>query len=192
MKKREHIDSKRDDIVRAAIKLFAHYGIDGTTIRAIGKEAGVSQAALYKHFPSKDAVALAVFTQYLKRYTQVIDYHAQRPIAFVNRLNDMVADFIRLHDEDPFGLLIVEQLYKFVYQTGEPPLRTPLEALREFLDNGVSTGELPPDDIHLSAALCLGAMQRLAALSDTGSLPLKLGPSTEAIQLRIRRLLGVQ
>jgi AcrR family transcriptional regulator len=191
MEKRTHSDSKRAEILRAAIKLFARKGIDGTSVREIGREAGVSEAALYKHFAGKEAVALAVFVYHAKQATGLIDHCAAQPGPFLPRLEALLAAAITLHDEDPFGLLLLEQRYKFVYQAGVP-LRTPLEALKAFIDDGVALGEVPPQDTLLSAALCLGALQRLAAFSDTGSLPARLAPQLPAIQARLCGLLGVR
>jgi len=41
-------------IIEAARPLFAQNGFNGTSVRGIAKTAGVSEALLYKHFPSKD------------------------------------------------------------------------------------------------------------------------------------------
>ncbi|MCA9542854.1 MAG: helix-turn-helix transcriptional regulator [Myxococcales bacterium] len=46
-----------------ASALMAARGYEGTTLRAIAAEAGVSVGALYKHFPNKQAVVLALYDQ---------------------------------------------------------------------------------------------------------------------------------
>jgi AcrR family transcriptional regulator len=47
-------------IVRAALPLFAQKGFARTTTRDLAKAAGVSEPLLYRHFPSKDALYLAI------------------------------------------------------------------------------------------------------------------------------------
>lgn len=43
-------------IMQAALEVFVRDGFHGTSIRAIAKEAGVSIALIYYHFPSKEEI----------------------------------------------------------------------------------------------------------------------------------------
>ncbi|HWO43072.1 MAG TPA: helix-turn-helix domain-containing protein [Candidatus Eisenbacteria bacterium] len=51
---------RRDAIVGAVREVFARNGFDGTTTRALARAAGVSEALLYKHFPSKESLYAAM------------------------------------------------------------------------------------------------------------------------------------
>jgi AcrR family transcriptional regulator len=53
-------DARRSAIVQAATKVFANNGFHGTTTRELAKAAGVSEALLYKHFPSKESLFSAM------------------------------------------------------------------------------------------------------------------------------------
>src|SRR5512145_2627570 len=53
-------DERRNAIVTAATKVFAENGFHGTTTRELAKAAGVSEALLYKHFPSKESLYAAM------------------------------------------------------------------------------------------------------------------------------------
>jgi AcrR family transcriptional regulator len=53
-------DERRTAIVEAATKVFAENGFHGTTTRELAKAAGVSEALLYKHFPSKESLFSAM------------------------------------------------------------------------------------------------------------------------------------
>src|SRR5580700_7448981 len=46
-------DERRKAIVAAAVPLFARRGFAGTTTRELAEAASISEALLYKHFPSK-------------------------------------------------------------------------------------------------------------------------------------------
>src|SRR4051812_10812446 len=46
-------DERRKAIVRAAVPLFARRGFAGTTTRELAEAAGISEALLFRHFPSK-------------------------------------------------------------------------------------------------------------------------------------------
>jgi len=47
---------RRDAIVNAALPLFARKGFTSTTTRELAEAAGVSEALIYKHFPSKESL----------------------------------------------------------------------------------------------------------------------------------------
>lgn len=56
MKKKLSAEERRDSILEAAVPLFARCGFRGTTTREIAKAARVSEALLYRHFPSKEVL----------------------------------------------------------------------------------------------------------------------------------------
>lgn len=50
----------RESILLAALRLFSCNGYEGTSMRDIAGEVGISQGAIYKHFAGKDALLEAV------------------------------------------------------------------------------------------------------------------------------------
>jgi TetR/AcrR family transcriptional regulator, transcriptional repressor of aconitase len=55
-------DDRRKAIVTAAVPLFARNGFAGTTTRELAAAAGVSEALLFKHFPSKQSLYREILT----------------------------------------------------------------------------------------------------------------------------------
>ena len=53
----------RDRLYDTAIELIAARGYEATTLRDIAKEAGVSVGLLYRYFPSKQAVVIALYDE---------------------------------------------------------------------------------------------------------------------------------
>jgi AcrR family transcriptional regulator len=53
-------EARRQAIVEAVKGVFAEKGFDGTTTRELAEAAGVSEALLYKHFPSKQSLYAAM------------------------------------------------------------------------------------------------------------------------------------
>ncbi len=58
---RQKPNTKRPDIVQVATSLFAARGIDGVSMRDIAQAAGVREAAIYRHFASKEELARQIF-----------------------------------------------------------------------------------------------------------------------------------
>jgi AcrR family transcriptional regulator len=63
-------DERRESIIGAAKPLFAEKGFNGTSVRDIAKRADVSEALLYKHFPSKEAMYKEILT-YTRRISDL-------------------------------------------------------------------------------------------------------------------------
>src|SRR6266850_7406999 len=53
-------NERREAILQAVKRVFAEKGLDGATTRELAKAAGVSEALLYKHFPSKESLYAAM------------------------------------------------------------------------------------------------------------------------------------
>jgi AcrR family transcriptional regulator len=54
---------RREQIVHVATRLFARRGFQGTTTRQIAEEAGVNEALLFRHFPSKESLYWTVIEE---------------------------------------------------------------------------------------------------------------------------------
>jgi AcrR family transcriptional regulator len=54
------VPSTRDRILDAALDLFIDQGFDGTSLREIAERLGITKAALYYHFESKDDILMAL------------------------------------------------------------------------------------------------------------------------------------
>lgn len=63
-------EASRDEIYQAALRLITRKGFEAATLRDIAEEAGVSPALLYKYFPGKRAVVLALYDDLSIRYAE--------------------------------------------------------------------------------------------------------------------------
>jgi AcrR family transcriptional regulator len=62
--------AKRDEILEAALDLFAQKGYDRTSVREIARHAGLSQAGLLHHFSTKEELFLEVLRRRDDRATE--------------------------------------------------------------------------------------------------------------------------
>jgi AcrR family transcriptional regulator len=60
MTARKPAESRRREIADAGLRILAEQGLGGFTSLAIAREVGVSDAALFRHFATKEAIVLAV------------------------------------------------------------------------------------------------------------------------------------
>jgi AcrR family transcriptional regulator len=188
--RKPHADSKRNDILKAAIRCFSRYGIGGTSVRDIAREANVSEAALYKHFSGKEAVALAVFMQYADVYTRFIDEIASGEGTFPERLERLVDGIIRLHEEDGFGLLLLSQRVDLFVDLPSG-YRLPVDALKDMVRQAIRDGELQEQNAQLTAMLCIGGITRTVVAIDEGILPFQLRDLEADLKRQFRWIFGL-
>ncbi len=60
---------KKKIIDKSAVELFATKGLARTSIKDIAKAAGVTEGALYRHYPSKNQMAWELFCTEIQRFT---------------------------------------------------------------------------------------------------------------------------
>jgi AcrR family transcriptional regulator len=65
-RRREQSSLTRRHILEASMHLFSRNGYPGTTVREIAREAGISDAAIYYHFRTKDDVLHALLDSELE------------------------------------------------------------------------------------------------------------------------------
>lgn len=54
---------RKDNIIRSAASLFAEKGFNGTKTREVAEKAGVSEALIFKHFPTKEDLYTAILAK---------------------------------------------------------------------------------------------------------------------------------
>jgi AcrR family transcriptional regulator len=64
MPKVKQTSSKREQLIKTALELFAKQGIHATGVDAIVEQAGVTKKTLYAHFRTKEELILAVLRHY--------------------------------------------------------------------------------------------------------------------------------
>ena len=109
-------DDRRDQILRAALKVFSLAGFDGSTTAEIAEEAGVTQPLLNYYFKSKDEL-----------------WREAASTAYANLERIFTQATKELSDLDPLSRLRV-MIRKFVYfsaQYPEIPRLVMLEGMRE-------------------------------------------------------------
>jgi len=184
----------RAKIEREALRLFARRGVDATSVRDIAMAVGVADAALYRHFRSKDDIARAVFATHYGALARAIHAIAAEERPFRQKIERLVALFCTLFDETPdvFAFVLINQHahLRFVPDNEDS---NAVAALRLMMKQAHGRGEMPLDDPDLAAAMALGAVTQPGIFKLYGRLPgpltARLIPLTEAA-LRVLRVDG--
>lgn len=160
-------DQRQREIVATVLALARERGPDAITTQAIADRMGVTQGAIFRHFPDKQAIWLAVFGWIRESLgaalAAAIDETA-RPLARIEQMFLAHAAFIAGNPGVP------RVLFHELQYPGDSPVRvevrTMVEAYRRRLAGlfaqAKAVGELPPDlDVALAPVTLIGAVQGL-------------------------------
>lgn len=85
--------NSRDDVVRAAGRLFADRGYHGTSMRDLGKELGLLGSSLYSHVSSKQDLLVEV----VEEGARLFEESAERALAVAGKASDRLDALIAGH-----------------------------------------------------------------------------------------------
>lgn len=68
-----HYSPARTRVLDAALDLFAQYGVSGTSLQMIADAVGITKAAIYHQFPTKEQIVLAVTERELGRLLPALE-----------------------------------------------------------------------------------------------------------------------
>lgn len=163
-------DERRTVTVQAVVDLAGLQNPSEITTAAIAKHMNLTQGALFRHFPTKDAIWQAVMEWVAERLLARIDRAAEgieSPLAAMQAMFMSHVEFVAEHPGVPrmlFGEL----------QRAESPakrmVRTLIERygerLRQLIEKGKASGELSPTlDNEAAATLFIGTIQGLVMQS---------------------------
>ncbi|MBE0501695.1 MAG: TetR/AcrR family transcriptional regulator [Desulfuromonadales bacterium] len=164
-------EERRAVTVEAVVALAAEQNPSDITTAAIAKRMGLTQGALFRHFPNKDAILLAVMEWVADRLLARVDKALQTatsPLAALEAMFMAHVDFVLEHPGVPrmlFGELqrAEETAPKRMVQT---LIHRYGERLQRLLEEGKRAGELDADlDIEAAVILFIGTIQGLVMQS---------------------------
>ena len=160
-------DERQREIVATVLELARERGPDAITTQAIAKRMGLTQGAVFRHFPDKQAIWLAVFAwvrhalgEALARATENVD----SPLAKIERMFLAHVAFVAAHPGVP------RVLFHELQYPDDSPVRSDVRAmiggyrkrLMLLFAQAKTAGELPVAlETSLASMLFVGAVQGL-------------------------------
>ncbi|HEB89663.1 MAG TPA: TetR/AcrR family transcriptional regulator [Deltaproteobacteria bacterium] len=132
-------EDRRDQILREAMGCFADLGFRGTTTRALAERVGISEAALYRYFKSKESLYAAIIDQKMSA-PDLID--RLRPAAERSEdeavLRGIARGLLERVDEDPGFLRLLMYTALEGHSLCQPFFSSRVRRLRTFVTDYVA------------------------------------------------------
>jgi AcrR family transcriptional regulator len=140
-----------NQIMAAAIQLFSHSGYEAASVADICARAGVSKGAFYHHFPSKQALFLAILDQWLEGIdTQLFSTRGKNetvPLTIARMADTLGFVFKAASGQLPMYMEFMVQASRdqAVWAATIAPYRRFQQQFAGLLDQGKEEGSIRPD-----------------------------------------------
>jgi AcrR family transcriptional regulator len=191
-RKRMKADERRQEIIRAAMEVFARNGFGGSTTREIAENAGISEAMIYSHFRNKQDLYTAIIDEKLQE-SEPLYY----PLDAMRNKDDprvfmtIVSNYLRRHSEDTtfLRLLLFSALegHELASMFVAGPVRKYFEFLADYIGERIDDGALKPINPEITSRCLLGMVHYFVLLRQIfGDETLNPIDPTEAIETIVK------
>lgn len=161
--RRPSADERREEILAVAMRCFATRGFHGTTTRAVAEGVGLTEAALYRYFPSKESLYSAIIERKIEAPSLL------EPLEEPARRRDDRAVFgglarsvLERGTRDPTFIRILFYTALEAHELARPLFEARIEPLRafvtEYVRGRIADGAFRPVDPQLGARAFLGML----------------------------------
>jgi TetR/AcrR family transcriptional regulator len=142
-------DDVRSRTLRAATRLLAERGFDGTSLQDVADVVGVRKPSLLYHFASKEALRAAVFAQMLGHWNVALPRILRAATSGEGRFDAVLGEMVRFfhEDADRAKLLLREVLDRPREMAAliRVHMRPWVESVSAYIRKGQETGEVHAD-----------------------------------------------
>jgi len=170
-RKRMKADERRQEIIRAAMEVFARNGFGGSTTREIAENAGISEAMIYSHFRNKEDLYTAIIDEKLQE-SEPLYY----PLDAIRNRDDqrvfttIVSNYLDRHGEDTtfLRLLLFSALegHELASMFVAGPVRKFFEFLADYIRERIDEGAFKPVNPEITSRCLLGMVHYFVLLRE--------------------------
>jgi len=179
----------KQELLKAALKLFARDGVRESSIRAVAAEAGFTNPVLFKYFESKEALALHLFERCYLRLVREAQGALASEGSFRSRLKLLVTRMMTLLDESPEAMLFVsDELRRYWPQVSAATRKRSLIGMtRTFFSEGDVTKDVDLTVLVAGFWGLLGEFARLHAFGEWRGKAVDAAPQLEILAWNMLR-----
>ena len=152
-------------VLEAARAIVMERGYRGASVAAIASQAGISNGALYRYFPSKVDLFVEVFRDVCDGEMRAATRAAAEVEDPLGKLDAMLENFATRALSNPTlaWALLAEPVDPAVEEVRMEYRRKYRHAIERLLDRAVAAGTIPPQDTVITAAALLGGGNEVLA-----------------------------
>jgi TetR/AcrR family fatty acid metabolism transcriptional regulator len=177
---------KPQQIIDAAIRVFARTGYYNSRVSEIAREAGIASGTIYLYFKTKDEILVTLFRERMAEWVAFVRREiagVPDPLAKIRRL---VALHFSVLEKDPDLAEVVQvelrQGHKFFRGASAYEVSAYFTLIGGVLEEGIASGQIRRDlPVKLATKMLFGAMDQVATSWVLGKRGYRLSDAAEAV-----------
>lgn len=161
-------DSRKEQILKAAIKRFSHFGVDKTTMNEIAKDSSVSKGNLYYYFTDKNSLITEVIKELMKQFNNTVEEKLTKTETTLESLKK-IQDVQKLFFEKYYMLNLFEGLSSSssdsISEISNLAAESGNKLIITVFEKGVKNGELEIPNLTETAELYFQATKGMLAIN---------------------------
>jgi TetR/AcrR family fatty acid metabolism transcriptional regulator len=177
---------KPQQIIDAAIRVFARHGYYNSRVSDIAREAGMASGTIYLYFKTKDDILVTMFREKMARWVEFLRAAiAERPDALA-KIRRLVALHFKMLEDDPDLAEVVQvelrQGHKFFRGASAHEITAYFALIGAVLEEGIAAGLFRADlPVKLATKMLFGAIDQVATSWVLGKRRYRLSDMAEAV-----------
>lgn len=177
---------KPQQIIDAAVRVFARNGYYNSRVSDIAREAGIASGTIYLYFKTKDEILVTLFREKMALFVA----HVRAEIAVepdaVSKIRRLVARHFAVLEDDPDVAEVVQvelrQGHKFFRGASAHEVSAYFDLIASVLQEGIAAGQLRRDlPVKMATKVLFGAIDQVATSWVLGKRTYRLVDAADAV-----------
>lgn len=152
--------NSKNKIINVALSLFIKRGIKSTTTKEIAKKAGIAEGTIYKHFKSKNDLAIELFTVNMDMFREKLLENTSSYADPKDILKGLIQDFFDFAKKQPKSYSYIMEAHSTELPRIPKKHPKPKDTFIKAIHLGIEKGDFREIDENLGAALVIGMITR--------------------------------
>ena len=177
---------KPQQIIDAAIRVFARHGYYKSRVSDIAKEAGMASGTIYLYFKTKDEILVTLFREKMAQWVAAMGTAIADAPDAAAKIRRLVALHLRMLEDDPDLAEVVQvelrQGHKFFRGASAHEISAYFALIETVLEQGIAEGLIRPDvPVKLATKMLFGAVDQVATSWVLGKRRYLLSDTADAV-----------
>lgn len=177
---------KPQQIIDAAIRVFARTGYYNSRVSDIAREAGIASGTIYLYFKTKDEILVTLFRDKMAEWVAFVRREIAAEPDPVAKLRRLVALHFTVLEQNPALAEVVQvelrQGHKFFRGASAHEVSAYFDLIGSVLHEGAAAGRIRRDlPIKVATKMLFGAMDQMATSWVLGKRVYRLSETAEAV-----------